>query len=79
MNSVILIDTNSQNQSNNTIVVNPWKGKRNDAELAELCPVLAMIALKKMSPQTAIKKLHQKNEENQRMGVKYMNCGINFE
>ena len=79
MNSIILIDTNSQNQSNNTIVVNPWRGKRNDAELAELCPVLAMIALKKMPPQTAIQKLHEKNEENQRMGLKYINCGINFE
>jgi hypothetical protein len=43
--------------SSNTITVNPWKGKKNDAELAELCPILAVIALKKLNPAKSIKKL----------------------
>ena len=62
MNSVVLIDTSLHSNPNNTIVVNQWKGKKSDAELAELCPILAMIALKKLPPQKAIKKLHEKNE-----------------
>ena len=74
-----MLDTVLESQSsNNTIVLSPWKGKRNDAELAELCPVLAMIALKKIPPQAAIKKIQLKNEENQKMGLKYLNCGVNF-
>ena len=46
MNSILLIDTSNPQNHKNTIVINGWKGKRQDAELAELCPVLAMIALK---------------------------------
>ena len=34
MNSVILIDTSLHANPHNTIVVNPWKGRKNDAELA---------------------------------------------
>lgn len=57
MDKVILIDTSRDPESTNTIVVSSWKGKKNDAELAELCPILAMIALKKLNPQKSIKKL----------------------
>lgn len=52
-----MLDTSSLGCKSNTITVSPWRGRKNDAELAELCPILAMIALKKIAPQTAIKKL----------------------
>lgn len=54
---IILLDTSKEPGNFNTIVVSPWKGKKNDAELAELCPILAVIALKKLNPGKSIKKL----------------------
>lgn len=78
MERVILIDTSREHNSTNTIVVSPWKGKKNDAELAELCPILAVIALKKLSPAKSIKKLQEKSEENMKIGLKHINCGVNL-
>jgi hypothetical protein len=58
MNRIVLIDTVLHEKAKkNTIVLNPWKGKKHDAELAELCPLLAMIVLKKMNSIKAIKKI----------------------
>jgi hypothetical protein len=42
----------------NTIVVPSWKGNRNDTTLAELCPILAAIALKKLDCRESTKKIH---------------------
>ena len=61
VNKIIVIDTTKDMEDENTIVINPWKGRKNDAELAELCPILAMIAIKKLNPHKAIKKLQEKN------------------
>lgn len=62
LDKVVMIDTNKDVEDLNTIVISPWKGKKNDAELAELCSILAMIAVKKLNPQKSIKKLQEKNE-----------------
>ncbi len=63
----------------NTIVLSGWKGKKNDAELAQLCPLLALIALKKLNVQKAIKRIQEKMNENQLLGIKYLNCGLDIE
>lgn len=56
LNQTILIDCSSGYENQNTINIGAWKGKKNDAELAELCPLLAMIALKKLRVPEALKK-----------------------
>lgn len=65
--------------SSNTIVVPSWKGNRNDTTLAELCPILAAIALKKLNCQEATKKIHEQQLKNEHAGIKYLNFGINLE
>ena len=59
-------------------MLSSWKGKKNDAELAEMVPVLAMIAVKKMNTEKAVRKIKQKIEENHRLGLKYINCGFDL-
>ena len=58
LSNIVLIDTCTQIDKNNTIVLSEWKGKKNDAELAQLCPILALISMKKLNVQKAIKRMH---------------------
>lgn len=74
-----MVDGSMEVEGKNTVFVHPWTGKKNDAELAELCPLLALIVLKKLNVQKAVKKIQSKMEENQKLGIKYLNCGLNFE
>jgi hypothetical protein len=39
--------------------VPPWKGMKNDTILAELCPLLAMITLKKIPAREAVKRIRE--------------------
>lgn len=56
-----------------------WKGSKNDTVLAELCPLLAMIALKRVPAQSAVKKIREQLMKNKREGVKYINFGISLD
>ena len=38
---MILLDTIEDQHNKNLLHVNPWKGQHNDAQLAEICPLLA--------------------------------------
>lgn len=59
LDHVVALDT-IESEKYNTIVINPWKGKKNDAELAEICPILAMIAVKKLKAQKAVRRIKEK-------------------
>lgn len=50
----------------NCIHVPVWKGNKNDTILAELCPLLAMIALKKIPAQEAVGKVREQNLKNKK-------------
>jgi len=56
-----------------------WKGSKNDTVLAELCPLLAMIALKKVKAGDAVKKVREQSMKNKKEGVKYINFGISLD
>ena len=49
LNTLIILDTQQTNPDPNTLEISPWKGQPNDALLAELCPLLASIAIKRLS------------------------------
>lgn len=56
-----------------------WKGSKNDMVLAELCPLLAMIALKKLDAAHAANKFREQMLKNKKEGVKYINFGISLD
>lgn len=60
----------------NCIHVPAWRGNKNDTVLAELCPLLAMIALKRMSARQAVKRVRDQSVKNRSEGVKYINFGL---
>jgi hypothetical protein len=66
-------------QSNNTIMIPTWKGNKNDTTLAELCPILAAIAIKNLDCKQATIKIHEQQVKNESAGIKYLNFGINLE
>jgi len=79
---MILLDseTNSNNEEkNNTIMIPVWRGSKNDTFLAELCPILATIAVKNMDCHEAARKINQQHFKNESAGIKYLNYGINLE
>ena len=41
-----------------------WKGSKNDTFLAELCPILASIAVKNLDCEKAAKKIHEQQSKN---------------
>lgn len=47
-----------------------------DTVLAELCPLLAMIALKKLPTREAVRKVRQQVTKNKKQGVNYINFGV---
>lgn len=63
----------------NCIHVPMWKGSKNDTILAELCPLLAMIALKKIPAQEAAAKVRDQSTKNKKEGVKYISFGISLD
>ena len=56
-----------------------WKGSKNDTFLAQLCPILASIAVKNMDCEQATKKINEQQMKNESAGIKYLNFGINLE
>jgi hypothetical protein len=82
MDEMILLDNENsggQGSYENCIHVPMWKGSKNDTVLAELCPLLAMIALKRVPAQSAVKKIREQLMKNKREGVKYINFGISLD
>lgn len=63
----------------NTIMIPSWRGSKNDTFLAELCPILATIAVKNMDCQEAARKINDQHLKNESAGIKYLNFGINLE
>ena len=59
---MILIDSSTSFENENVISISPWRGKKSDADLAEICPLLAMIALKKLKVPKTLKKYREKIE-----------------
>jgi hypothetical protein len=56
-----------------------WRGNKNDTTLAELCPILAAIAIKNLNCKEATRKIHEQQIKNENAGIKYLNFGINLE
>ena len=64
---MILLDseTNAVNtEGDNTVMIPVWRGNKSDTILAELCPILATIAVKNMDCQQAIKKINEQQMKN---------------
>lgn len=81
-NEMILLDNENnggQGSYDNCIHVPSWKGNKNDTILAQLCPLLAMIALKKIPAPEAASKVRQQSTKNRKQGVKYINFGISLD
>jgi hypothetical protein len=57
LNGIILVDTFNDERNKNLMLVNQWKGQSNDAQLAEICPLLAMISVKKLPALEAMRKI----------------------
>lgn len=51
LQKTILIDTVEPPDHRNLLQISPWKGDTANAQLAEICPVLAMIAVKRLPAQ----------------------------
>lgn len=49
MDRIIMLDTVEDESNKNLLLVNSWKGDHNNAQLAEICPMLAMIAVKEVA------------------------------
>lgn len=82
MNETVLLDNENEGGAGsfeNCIHVPVWKGSKNDTVLAELCPLLAMIALKRLSVPEAVKKVREQFVKNKKEGVKYINFGITLD
>jgi hypothetical protein len=62
----------------NTISIKQWSGNNRDTALAELCPILAMIAMRRINCQDAIAKYKAQLQTNELSGVKYLNYGMNL-
>ena len=79
MDQLILLDNESiggQGSLDNCIHIPSWRGNKNDTILAELCPLLAMIPIKRINAQSAVKKVRDQAFKNQKEGVKYINFGV---
>ena len=82
MEQVILLDNENgggQGSYDNCIHVPVWKGSKNDTVLAELCPLLAMIALKRVQAPEAVRKVREQTFKNKQNGVKYVNFGVTLD
>lgn len=58
---MILLDSEDNvlpGESTNTILIPLWKGGKNDTTLAELCPILATIAVKNMDCLEAVRRIN---------------------
>lgn len=82
VDEMILLDNENTGGSaayENCIHIPVWKGSKNDTVLAELCPLLAMIALKKVPATEAVRKVREQSTKNKKEGVKYINFGISLD
>lgn len=46
---MIMVDTVEDAKNRNLLLVSSWKGEQGDAQLAEICPLLAVIPVKQLS------------------------------
>ena len=75
---MILLDTTDAVNNNSLLLVSNWKGETSDALLAQICPLLAMIAVKKLSAVQSLRKIREGTAKNASLGLKYINCGLNL-
>lgn len=69
LDRLILLDNETlggKGSIENCIHIPSWKGNKNDTILAEICPLLAMIALKNMAAQQAIQSIRNQVNKNQK-------------
>lgn len=78
MDRIIMLDTVEDESNKNLLLVNSWKGDHNNAQLAEICPMLAMIAVKEVATREAVRKIRETMASNSHIGLKYINCGVNL-
>lgn len=48
-----------------------WKGSKNDNAMADLCPLLAMIVMKKIDCVEAVQKVRAQETKDISKGIKY--------
>lgn len=78
LDKVIFLDSLQDKGNDNVIMVNKWKGESNDAILAEICPVLAHIALKRLSTLDSIRKIKESIAKSSGLGLKYLTYDLNL-
>ena len=71
-------EANLAEEINNMVVVPNWRGNKNDTTLAELCPILATIAMKRLDCVEATHKMREQQVKNDNAGIKYLNFGLNL-
>jgi len=75
---IILIDTVEDDQNKHLMLISSWKGESNNVQLAEICPLLALIAVKKLSIAQSLQKIREQVKSNSDLGLKYINCGFDL-
>ena len=73
---LILLDSVQDEANCNLLLVSGWKGEEDNLQLAEICPLLALVALKKLDTLVALQKIRQAARSNSGLGLKYINCGL---
>ena len=60
------------------MLISNWKGEANNVQLAELCPLLALIAVKRLPTVQSLLKIRGQVKSNSELGLKYINCGFDL-
>ena len=76
IDKMVLVDTIDDPKNKNLLLIHSWKGQQSDAQLAEICPLLAMIEVKKLPVLKSLKKIREASNMNTNLGLKYINCGF---
>lgn len=75
---LILLDTQDDEHNPHLLLVSNWKGETSNVQLAELCPLLALIAVKRLPTVQSLLKIRQQVKSNSELGLKYINCGFDL-
>ena len=75
---IVLLDTVDDKTCPNLLWIPGWRGESNDAVLAELCPLLAAIAVKLLDSPSSLAKIKKSQEENLGLGLRYVSCGVDL-
>lgn len=75
---LVLLDSLEDEGNRSLLVVSGWKGEESNVQLAEICPLLALIVVKKLDALAALHKIREATRTNSGLGLKYINCGLNL-